>query len=224
MTRTITVEKGDTLANALRRRIADKILHDEIEPGTRLDETGLAAEFGVSRTPVREALRQLAAAGLVTNQPHVGTVVQPIDQTRVVSLCEAAMELESLCARLAAIRMSVVDLGRLRQIHRACEAARAAGDASAFAAENRKFHSAVIAGTHNPHLADAVEFCRLRLAPYQKVQFDSPARQQATQDEHELIVAALERRNGEAAAAAMQAHLAAAAVAIDERLRLAGRY
>ncbi len=224
MSRAVEVEKGDTLANVLRRRISDSILQNQIAPGTRLDEQRLATQFGVSRTPVREALTQLSAAGLVSSRPHAGSIVRPIEQARVSSLCEAAIELEALCARLAATKMSVMELGRLRAWHEACATAHASADVDAYAQCNRNLHSAIIAGTHNADLADCVEMCRLRIAPYQRLQFALSARRAAAQEEHQLILGALERHVPDDAAAAMRAHLSAAAIAIDEQLRLAGWY
>jgi len=214
------VEKGDTLANVLRRKIADKILLNQIEPGERLDEQSLAQEYGVSRTPIREALIQLSASGLVTSRRHVGTVVQLIDQERVGSLCEASIQLESLCAGLAASRMTAIEVGRLKSIHTECEARHKAGDTDGYALENRRFHSSVIQGTHNPDLGDVVELCRLRIAPYQRLPFTLASRREASQREHGALIEALERRDSEAATLAMTRHLSAAAVAIDEQLRL----
>jgi DNA-binding GntR family transcriptional regulator len=222
--RTIEVEKGDTLANVLRRHISDSILQNEIAPGTRLDEQRLAAQFGVSRTPVREALTQLSAAGLVTTRPHAGSIVRPIEQARVSSLCEAAIELESLCARLAASKMSVMELGRLKSWHEACAAADSSDDVDRYAQSNRNFHSTIITGTHNSDLADCVEMCRLRIAPYQRLPFALEERRAAVQAEHAAILRALERRSPEEAEAAMREHLSVAAIAIDQQLRLAGWY
>jgi DNA-binding GntR family transcriptional regulator len=212
------------LANVLRRRIADGILQNEIAPGTRLDEQRLAAQFGVSRTPVREALAQLRAAGLVSSRPHAGSTVQPIEQARVSSVCEAVIELESLCARLAAVRLSVLELGRLSALHEACAVAHAAADTDGYAQSNRNFHTVIIAGTHNADLVDCVEMCRLRIAPYQRLPFALSARRVAAQAEHAQVLSALQRRAPDEAAAAMRAHLSAAAIAIDEQLRLAGWY
>jgi len=214
----IQVDKGDTLANVLRRDIADKILSRRIEPGTKLDERRLAEEYGVSRTPVREALKQLISTGLASSKPHAGTVVQLIDRQRLGTLCEASIELESLCARLAAVRITAVELGRLKKIHQACEHCHNADDSAGYALENRKFHSAVIRNTQNEDLADAVEHCRLKIAPFQRVPFKSKARRAASQQEHQKIIDALERHDPIEAAASMREHLTSAAIAIDEQL------
>ena len=214
----LQAEAGDTLANVLRRRIADDILAGAIPPGARLDERSLAEEHGVSRTPVREAIQQLVSAGLATSKPHSGAIVQSVEPARVASLCEASILLESLCARLAAARITAVELGRLRKIHAACEACHRDDDANGYALENRNFHSAIIAATQNRDLADSVEYCRLRIAPFQRTPFRSHARRAASQEEHQRIIDALDRAVPEAAEQAMIDHLKAAAIAIDEYL------
>lgn len=215
MTR-LHVDQGDTLANVLRRRIADDILSGAHQPGTKLEERALAERFGVSRTPVREALQQLALAGLAVSKPRSGTVVNGVEPARVASLCEAIILLETLCARLAASRITAVETGRLKKIHDACEACHARDDADGYAAENRKFHSAIISATHNPDLGEAVEFCRLRIAPFQRLPFRSADRRAASQEEHLSIIKALEQGDAEAAAKSMADHLSAASLAIDD--------
>lgn len=215
---TLKVEAGDTMANVLRRRIADDILAGTCKPGSRLDERSLAEKFGVSRTPVREALQQLVTAGLVRSKPHSGVIVQGVELSRVASLCEASILLESMCARLAAVRMTAVELGRLKKIHTACEVCHQADDMDGYAAENRKFHSAIIDGIQNRDLGDAVEFCRLRIAPFQRMPFRSFEQRAASQKEHKDIVEALEKGDPVQAEAVMTQHLTAAAIAIDEYL------
>lgn len=210
------VEKGDRLANVLRRRLADDILSGLYDPGTRLEERALAEHFGVSRTPVREALQQLVLTGLAESKPRSGTVVKDVEPARVASLCEAMVLLESLCARLAATRISAIEIARLKKIYTACESFHEQDDADGYAGENRKFHSAIIDATHNIDLAEAVEFCRLRIAPFQRLPFRSAARRESSQAEHLEVIAALERGDPEAAAKSMSDHLSAASLAIDE--------
>ncbi|MCB1471130.1 MAG: GntR family transcriptional regulator [Rhizobiaceae bacterium] len=215
----ITVERGDTLANVLRRRIADDILTGTYAPGAKLDERKLADQFGVSRTPIREALQQLTQAGLATSKPRSGTIVNVVEPARVASLCEAMILLETLCAKLAATRITTVELGRLRRIHEACEECHRNDDADGYAAENRKFHSAIIDATHNVDLAEVVEFCRLRIAPFQRLPFRSAHRREASQSEHRAVIAALEVGDPDATATAMTDHLAAASTSIDDYIR-----
>ena len=215
----LKVEPGDTLANVLRRSIADDILAGIRLPGERLDERSLAVDYGVSRTPIREALQQLAFTGLVKSKPHSGAVVQMVEPSRVASLCEASILLESLCARLAATRITAVELGRLKKIHLACEVCHVNGDVDGYALENRRFHSTVIAATQNEDLAASVEHCRLRIAPFQRTPFGSADRRAASQKEHQRMIEALEKADPSEAELAMTAHLNAAAVAIDEHIQ-----
>jgi len=216
MAKTLAVRADDTLANVIRRRLGDRIMDGSISPGARLDEKSLAEEFGVSRTPIREALQQLALIGLVSSRPHSGTTVQPIDRQRVASICDAVTALEQLCARMSAARMTKRDLLRL---DRAAAGYRAhLDDVEALAADSRAFHSILIAGTQNPHLIDAVEGARLKLAPFQKVQFQDSRRRRLVAEEFERIAAALRAGDAEGAAAAVIAHLTASALSIDTAL------
>lgn len=212
----LTAEKGDTLANVLRRRLADSILSGACKPGTRLEERILATQFGVSRTPVREALQQLALAGLVTSKPRSGTVVASVEPARVMSLCEANILLETLCARLAAGRITAVELGRLKRLHVACQTCHVTSDANGYALKNRLFHSTIIEATHNIDLGESVELCRLRIAPFQRLPFHSAQRRAESQQEHQALIEALELGDAEAAARAMHDHLSAASLAIDD--------
>src|SRR5271163_2771535 len=91
-----------TRAAQLAGQIGDDIIHARLAPGVRLDETELARRFGVSRTPVREAIRQLVASGLVEARAHRGALVARPSAERLEGMFEAMAELESLCAGLAA--------------------------------------------------------------------------------------------------------------------------
>ena len=95
-----------TLTEKLATAIADGILNGTLRPGLRLDEIGLARQHGVSRTPVREALRQLTLSGLIDMRPRKGAVVSKATPEQVESLFVAMAEMEATCARLAAISMT----------------------------------------------------------------------------------------------------------------------
>src|SRR5271169_448955 len=103
-----------TRAEELRLQLADEIVRGGLPPGAALDETDLARRFNVSRTPVREALRQLAASGLVDARAHRGAVVAQPSIERLSGMFEAMAELEALCAGLAAERMTPAERHRLR--------------------------------------------------------------------------------------------------------------
>src|SRR5947208_10025447 len=106
-----------TRAEELRLQLADEIVRGTLAPGAPLDETDIARRFSVSRTPVREALRQLVASGLVESRAHRGAVVAQPSFERLTSMFEAMAELEAMCAGLAAERMSVTERHGLEAIH-----------------------------------------------------------------------------------------------------------
>ena len=106
-----------TLAERLATAIADGILSGALKPGLRLDEVGLARQHGVSRTPVREALRQLMQSGLIDMRPRKGAVVSKATPEQVESLFVAMAEIEATCARLAAMSMTPLERRRLQARH-----------------------------------------------------------------------------------------------------------
>jgi len=107
-----------TRAEELRLQLADEIVRGALAPGAPLDETDIARRFNVSRTPVREALRQLAASGLVEARAHRGAVVARPSLERLNGMFEAMAELEALCAGLAAERMPAIERARLEAMSR----------------------------------------------------------------------------------------------------------
>jgi DNA-binding GntR family transcriptional regulator len=207
------VESGDTLANVLRRHIADEILEGHIQPGTRLDEQGLATRFGVSRTPIREALRQLQAARLIDIRPHRGAVVIPVDEKYLDYLFETAAELEGLSARFAAVRMTVIERKRLADHYALGKEAARNGDSEAYANANRLFHATIVEGTHNSVLAEVVDRCRIQTGPYRKAQFHLPDRMASSNQEHYKILEAVEGQDSIGAYNAMRTHVSAVALA-----------
>src|SRR5215831_3572190 len=108
-----------TRAEELRLQLADEIVRGALAPGAPLDETDIARRFNVSRTPVREALRQLAVSGLVEARAHRGAVVARPTIERLTGMFEAMAELEALCAGLAAERMTLATRVRVQPFRRA---------------------------------------------------------------------------------------------------------
>ena len=197
----------ETSVDHLVRNLSREIVEGVVRPGARLDEQGLARRFDVSRTPVREALARLAASGLVERRPHRGVIVASPSTERLAGMFELMCELEGVCARLAAMRMSDEELDALDGQHQASRALADAGDAERYADFNRDFHAALYAGAHNPPLVEATQETRQRLAPFRRVQFQLEGRPDLSWGEHERIMAALRARDGDAAGAAMREHI-----------------
>ena len=194
-------------AHNLRAAIEEDIATGRAAPGARLDEAGLAARFGVSRTPVREALQGLAGDGLVTLRPRRGAVVAAPDLAELVALFETMAELEASCAGLAARRMDEAGHVRLRAILAECAHPMRAGDADAYYVLNVALHEAIYDGGGNPVLALTTRRLRNRLAPYRRLQLRSPRRLAASHAEHGRLVAAIVAGDEAAARARTAAHI-----------------
>src|ERR1700760_4409686 len=123
---------GNRLSERLRESIEEEIATGKLLPGTRLDETELATRFGVSRTPIREAIKLLHGEGLIEHRPRRGAVVAQIGADRLVEMFEVMAELEAMCARLAARRMSDDEIDALQAAHEACRGAAKANDSDAY--------------------------------------------------------------------------------------------
>ena len=154
----------------VRRQIADQIISGALRPGQELDEKRLAEAFKVSRTPVREALKQLAAANLVEWRPHQSAIVAKITPSKMVEMFEVMAELEGFCGRLAARRMTPKEQANLVTIQKKFRPCVEANDREGYHELNRTFHEAIYAGSHNEYLMDQAKTLYDRLAPYRAFQ------------------------------------------------------
>jgi DNA-binding GntR family transcriptional regulator len=187
--------------------IADGILDGTLRPGERLDEQGLAQQHGVSRTPVREALRQLTTSGLIDMRPRKGAVVSQPTPQQVESLFVAMAEMEATCARLCALSMTPIERRRLQARQETMMALAEAGDPDAYADANVAFHSAIYAGAHNAPLADYALGLRRRVGPFRRAQFRIDGRLKRSNAEHGVVVRAILAGDAAAAHAAMLHHV-----------------
>jgi DNA-binding GntR family transcriptional regulator len=179
----------------------------DVPPGSALDEATLVEQHGVSRTPVREALIQLAAEGLIEIRPRRGAVVTSIGPTRLSEMFEVMAELEAMCARLAARRMTEAERAALLTAHQACEVARAQDDSDAYFYCNENFHAAIYAGSHNTFLIEQAQTLQRRLRPYRRLQLRVRNRMGVSFTEHQSVVQAITAGDAEAAALALRSHV-----------------
>ncbi|MCU0804617.1 MAG: GntR family transcriptional regulator [Burkholderiales bacterium] len=197
-----------TIAAAVEEQIVDDILRGRIAPGAKLDEQSLAARFHVSRTPVREALRQLLATGLVESIPRRGAVVASFGAERLSQLYEAIGELETLCARLAAQRMTAIERKELELALKPLEQAAASGDRDTYLRRSDALHDVIHRGCHNPFLIEVVRAYRTRSLPFRNLQPYSHTRVRSSLAERRRIVDAILAHDAEASAQAMREHVA----------------
>ncbi len=179
----------------------------ELIPGTHLDETLLASKFGVSRTPVREALIQLSSMGLIVIRPRRGAVVAEIGPHQLVEMFEFMSELEAACGRLAARRMSEAEHCQLLAAHVACKSARDMHDPDDYFYRNEAFHHAIYDGSHNLFLADQARTLQRRLRPYRRLQLRVRNRVDKSYQEHDAVVQAIIAGDGDKAADLLRAHV-----------------
>lgn len=197
-----------TRAEILANELAAAITSGALAPGTTLEEERLAAAHGVSRTPVREALRLLGATGLVEQRARRGAVVARPEPTRLAEMFQAMAELEAVCAGLCATRLSPEARAALTARHDGMVPLVATGDVAGYRAANVGFHEALYAGAANSYLAELAEATRRRLAPFRAAQLSGRERLAASHAEHGAIVAAILAGDREAAGAAVRHHLA----------------
>src|ERR1700736_4518203 len=196
-----------TRAEELRLQLADEIVRGALAPGSALDETEIAKRFNVSRTPVREALRQLVASGLVDARAHRGAVVARPSIERLTGMFEAMAELEAMCAGLAAERMSPTDRQRLEAVHEELRVLSYAGNPDRFHEVNERFHNTIYAGSQNTYIAEITLATRVRVQPFRRAQFRNLGRLAKSHAEHDRVVVAILRGDKIGAAAAMRAHI-----------------
>jgi len=196
-----------TLAEGLRLQLADEIVRGALAPGAALDETELAHRFCVSRTPVREAIRQLAASGLVDVRAHRGAVVAHPSEERLNGMFEAMAELEALCAGLAAERMTAPERLSLEAAHEELRALIQSGDPQRYHEINEAFHGVIYAGGHNAYLAEMTLATRVRVQPFRRAQFRNLGRLAKSHEEHDRVVLAILRGDRAGATDAMRIHI-----------------
>lgn len=196
-----------TLTDAIVFALTDDIAAKRLAPGDTLDESRLGQRFGASRTPVREALRQLAASGMVELRPHRTPLVARIDDKRLRDMFDVMAELEALCAGRASIAMTPAQRQGLETHHRKMAAAMRMGDVAAYRAGNTVFHALIYEGAGNDYLRGLALATRERLAPYRAAQLESPERLALSHREHEAILTAIQRGEAARAGELMREHL-----------------
>lgn len=191
-------------------RLRRLVLNGDYPPGTQLAELALAQEFDVSRTPVREALKQLENEGLVEIRSKVGTFVRTPTQREIVELFQLKEGLEGLAAGLLARRGAGPELDALERNLDASDAAAASGDSVAYAALVHEFHWTIVLGADNVKLVEHYERLMNQLAYHRIVlrTVQHPGRIAASTDEHRAIVAAIRAKDAIGAEFAMRDHVA----------------
>lgn len=196
--------RADIIAEQLEERIFDGTYTD----GDRLDEVRIAEQFGVSRTPLREALQRLARSGLVELVPRRGAFVRQPGPVELLEMFEVMAEVEAVCGRLAAKRISDKALADLHDANDRCQAAVEAQDPDTYYSENERFHKIIYRESGNGFLESETGLLHRRLQPFRRQQLRLRGRMVQSMSEHKIILEALEQGDSEAAADALRGHVA----------------
>lgn len=191
----------------IHERILAAIDGGDYPPGARLLESDLAARFGVSRTPVREALRRLESQGVVTHEPRKGAVVARLDYDQLGELYAVREVMEGLAARLAARHASAPEIALLYEMIKADERLSAP---KAQAQANKRFHRQLHLSSHNRYLIETLGPVRRSLSLLGDTTFSAEGRIESSNAEHRRIVDAIAARDGDVAEAAARAHIVSA--------------
>jgi len=194
----------EEVADQLRVRI----FAHELAPGTWIDEQTLAKEFGISRTPLREAIKVLAAEGLITMKLRRGAYVTEVNRGDLEQIFTILSLLEGQAAKEAATKAQEKDLNELDDMHLRLEKAAADRNLEQFFEVNVRFHERVIAIANNPWLTDVIADLRKVLKLQRKDALSRTGRLQSSLSEHREILKALLERDPIAAEQAMRTHLA----------------
>jgi DNA-binding GntR family transcriptional regulator len=197
----------NTLTDLIVFSLTEDIVTNRLLPGHALDEGRIGQRFGVSRTPVREALRQLAASGLVQLRPHRAPLVAHVDELSLGEMFDVMAELEALCAARASLAMTPVERANLELHHAAMADALRTADVMQYRSGNVTFHTLIYEGAHNAYLAELALSTRERLAPYRGAQLEAPHRLARSYREHDAILTAILRGQAQQAADLMRDHL-----------------
>ncbi|MFT4115407.1 GntR family transcriptional regulator [Bradyrhizobium sp.] len=191
----------------IRVTLEEEIYLGALPPGHHLDEQKEAARFGVSRTPVREALHYLANAGLVTMSARRGAMVASFSVPQIIEMLEVLAELEALSARLAAQNMTDKELKELAQIDERCAKLVAKHEVDKYYHLGKELHERMYMGTRNQYLADSARALRNRVLRYLRHQLHSAGRAETCLEEQNLLVKALLARDSNKAAEAARDHV-----------------
>ena len=207
----------DRLPSAkIRDSLEQRIVEGELGNGKRLDETELSGFYGVSRTPVREALQRLAESGLAEHLPRRGTFVRSPSLSQLVEMFEVMAELECMAIRLAARRATADDIDALEKDNETCRAAVAADDTKKYYEVNARLHGRIYQMSGNSFLASEARRLHDRLRPFRRLQLRVRGRMEESMAEHDIILAALRDGDADRAMETMKKHITIVGVRFND--------
>jgi DNA-binding GntR family transcriptional regulator len=214
----------EPLAEVVRAKLRDEILEGLLAPGQRIRQEELAERFGVSRIPVREALRLLESEGLVTLIPHAGARVARFDVAELDEIYLLRERLEPLAIAQSVSGLSDENLDLLRSCHADIEAAAARDDLATWVALDREFHLATYAGVALPRLQSLIRECWNATQQYRRIYSLLADRVVISHIEHQLLLEALGRKDADDCERILTMHIRRTRLALRDDDNRADRF
>ncbi len=196
-----------TLSHRVREHLREEILSNRLRPGVHLQEEVIGAQLGISRAPVRDALRLLAAEDLVTITPRRGAIVKALSPQEFLAAYQVREALEMLAMRLFVPRVTDADLSALRALHRRMTAAAEANDVDGFFGANAEFHALIVERSGNDRLRETYRQLMNALLRYRMRSYSLRGGLDRSLAEHAAILEAVEQRDVAEAVALLSAHI-----------------
>ncbi|MEM6384144.1 MAG: GntR family transcriptional regulator [Pseudomonadota bacterium] len=203
----VAIKGRRNTADRIEKALLSEITAGQIEPGERLDETRLASRFGASRTPVREALGRLRAQGVVEEGEGRGLRVAQYSREELAQMFEAMHEIEALCARLVAQRLTLLAKSRLEAAQARCRDAAEAGDRVGYLRANEELHFEIYEATGNPYIRQIASEFRSRSGPFRAKKFATKEDLIASAVSHEVLLQKIFSANSNDAFDYMRKHM-----------------
>ena len=201
------IQNHKPLREMVYEELKMQILKGSIIPGTRMMEVELAEEMGVSRTPIREAIRKLEKEGLVTIEPRRGAYASMISTEDMVEILEVRQDLEGLAAYFAADRMTDAQMEALRQVSASYDDAVKRGNMEDMIKHDTRFHHIIVESCRNKILVQMIEQLQELVLRFRYIYYDNFRRAENMPEEHAAILAAIAEGNADKARAAADIHV-----------------
>ena len=202
-----TTTPRESTAHRIETALLDDIASGGIAPGERLDETRLAERFGVSRTPVREALNRLTAQGVVVAGERRGLRVAQYTREELGQMFEAMQEIESVCARLASQRLTLLARSEIEAAQADCAVAAAQNDRVAYIRANEALHMAIYRATENQYIQDLASEFRRKTGPFRAKKLQTQQDLMSSVESHVDLLAKIFSENSQVAVDGMRKHM-----------------
>lgn len=202
-----TAYSRESTGQKIESVLLDDIAAGLIQPGERLDETKLADRFGVSRTPVREALSRLTAHGVLVAGEKRGVRVAQYSRAELGQMFEAMQEIESICARLANQRVTLLARSEIEAAQADCKAAAEADDRIAYIRANEALHLSIYRATGNPYISELASDFRRKTGPFRAKKLETQSDLMASVANHEILLAKIFSSDSQVAVDGMREHM-----------------